>query len=158
LRAFDESAWPLFIGPLDAARAAIVAELHGRCFDRPWTAADFRRLLTAEHCRSFGAFNGEALAGFILISVAADEAEILTIAVDPPLRRQGIARALLDKALAEALRSGASAMLLEVGVGNEAAKALYASCSFLRVGRRRDYYVIPNGTEDALVMKRSISS
>lgn len=156
MRAFDDRAWPVAVGPLNADLAAAVADLHSRCFHRPWTTADFRRLLSAEHCRGIGACSGEALAGFILISAAASESEILTLAVDQPFRRQRIACALIEAAFTEAAGMGAQVMLLEVGVANQAAQALYARCGFVPVGRRRDYYVVPDGREDALVMKRRI--
>lgn len=133
-----------------------MAEVHCRCFSRPWSAADLRRLVEAPHCFGIAACWGNALAGFILIGAAADETEILTLAVDEPWRGRGVGRSLLDAAIIEAATRGATAMLLEVGVLNEAAQALYARCGFETVGRRRKYYKGPNGSEDALVMKRSI--
>jgi ribosomal-protein-alanine N-acetyltransferase len=82
--------------------------------------------------------------------VAADEAEILTLAVVPASRRTGLATALLHTANARAKNDGAAAMLLEVAESNEAARALYTRLGFTQVGRRRGYY----GTgKDALVLK-----
>jgi ribosomal-protein-alanine N-acetyltransferase len=158
LRALDQDEWPLALTPLGGDLAIAMAEVHHRCFPRPWSAADLRRLAEAPHCFGIAACCGDALAGFILIGAAADEAEILTLAVDEPWRRRGIGRTLLDAAIAEAARRGAAAMLLEVGVLNTAARELYAECGFAAVGRRRKYYRGPNGSEDALVMKRDIPS
>lgn len=89
-------------------------------------------------------------AGFVLMRVAADEAEILTLAVLPAARRQGVATRLMQACLTEAARNGAAAMFLEVSDSNEAAQALYARLGFRRVGLRRAYY--PNGS-DALVLR-----
>jgi ribosomal-protein-alanine N-acetyltransferase len=88
--------------------------------------------------------------GFVLARVAADEAEILTLAVVPSARRRGLARDLLKAALARAAQSGAAAMLLEVANTNTAARALYAGLGFVQVGLRRGYYA--QGM-DALVLR-----
>lgn len=96
-----------------------------------------------------------AQGGFILARVAADEAEILTLAVDPAVRRGGIGRALMTRAMGTAGSRGALAMFLEVADANAAARALYAACGFSEVGRRKRYY--PGGV-DALVLRATISS
>ncbi len=88
--------------------------------------------------------------GMVLARVAADEADILTIAVAPEAQRRGLGRVLLLAALDEAARRGAKSMFLEVSVTNDAASALYLSCGFTQVGRRRGYYA---GGGDALVMR-----
>lgn len=90
----------------------------------------------------------------ILARVAADEAEILTLAVAPEARRQGRARALLAEAAAVAAAAGARALFLEVSEANAAARALYESSGFVLAGRRRRYY--PDGS-DALVLRREIT-
>ena len=88
--------------------------------------------------------------GFVLARVAADEAEILTLAVVPSARRHGLARHLLQAAIARAAQLGAVAMLLEVAEANTAARALYAGLGFTQVGLRRGYYA--QGL-DALVLR-----
>ena len=93
--------------------------------------------------------------GVVLARVAADEAEILTLAVAPGARRQGRARALLSAAMARAAAAGALSMALEVGAANTAAQALYRAAGFTPVGRRTRYY--PGG-EDALVMRAALPS
>lgn len=92
--------------------------------------------------------------GFVLARVAAEEAEILTLAVHPDARRRGHGATLLAGAMAGAAARGATAMFLEVAEGNAAARALYAAAGFAEVGRRRRYY--PDGG-DALVLKRSLN-
>jgi ribosomal-protein-alanine N-acetyltransferase len=87
--------------------------------------------------------------GMLLARVAADEAEVLTLAVAPAVRRQGIAAALLRAAGAQARASGAHRMFLEVAVGNAAAIALYRAAGFAEVGHRRRYYA---DRSDALVL------
>ncbi len=91
--------------------------------------------------------------GFVLARVAADEAEILTLAVLPGVRRAGHGRTLLTAALASARTRGARRMVLEVGEANHAARSLYATLGFSAAGRRARYY--PNGA-DALVLAATL--
>lgn len=96
----------------------------------------------------------EPRGGMVLARAIAEEAEILTLAVTPEARRQGIARALLAAARRDAEARGASELFLEVAAGNAPARALYGGCGFAEVGRRRRYYA--NG-EDALVLRAVLS-
>jgi ribosomal-protein-alanine N-acetyltransferase len=91
--------------------------------------------------------------GMILARVAADEVEVLTVAVVPEARRQGIGARLLDAVMTVAVARGARAAFLEVSVGNTAARALYEQAGFTPVGRRPRYYA--DGT-DALVLRRAL--
>ena len=88
--------------------------------------------------------------GMLLARLAADEGEILTLAVLPAARRQGIAAGLLHAAAQRVAASGGRALFLEVATGNAAARALYLAAGFTKVGRRRRYY--PDGS-DALVLR-----
>ena len=101
-----------------------------------------------------GAFGWIAPAGgMIMARTAADEAEVLTLAVAPAARRQGIGRALLQQAMATARERGAAAMFLEVAADNAPARALYAAAGLRVVGRRPRYY--PGGG-DALMLRRAL--
>jgi ribosomal-protein-alanine N-acetyltransferase len=99
-----------------------------------------------------GAFGLQAPgAGFILARIAADEAEVLTLAVAPAARRRGLGAALLEGAMALAAARGAAMAFLEVSTANAAGLALYEAAGFREVGRRRRYYA--DGS-DALVLSR----
>jgi [ribosomal protein S18]-alanine N-acetyltransferase len=91
--------------------------------------------------------------GFVLARAAAGEAEILTLAVVPAARRQGVGSALLAGAMAAACARGAAEMFLEVAASNAAAHALYAGLGFTEVGRRPRYYA--DGA-DAFVLRRTL--
>jgi ribosomal-protein-alanine N-acetyltransferase len=95
----------------------------------------------------------DARGGFVLARVAADEAEILSIAVMPKARQAGLGRTLLTAAMAEARARGAAAMFLEVAAANVAARALYAQAGFRDVGTRPNYY--PGGAV-ALVLRAAL--
>ena len=95
--------------------------------------------------------------GFVLSRLAADEAEILTIAVEGASRGRGVGRALLDEALRQASNAGAKAMFLEVGKDNAPALALYERFGFVKVGERAGYYRRNDGTRaSAVIMRKAL--
>ena len=138
------------------AYASLLAALHVAAFKpaERWDACAMAVLLDMPGCFAclLPAPDPQAAPiGMALLRVAADEAEILSIAVLPSWQRQGKGGALLREALAEARRRGASRVLLEVSVGNAGGRALYRACGFRQVGQRRAYY--PDGS-DALLLAR----
>jgi ribosomal-protein-alanine N-acetyltransferase len=143
------------LSPLRPGDAPALADLHARAFETPWDADAIEGALGSPGAFGLAAWDGEAPAGFILARAIAGEAEILTLAVDPDLRRRGIGRALLAASLALGAHGGASAAFLEVEVGNEAAIGLYERAGFALAGRRRAYYA--NG-HDALVYRLDLNS
>ena len=82
----------------------------------------------------------QTVQGFLIVRSAGDEAEILTLAVDPSHRRQGLARALLAAAIDSLRKAGAKRLFLEVDEANEPARGLYQSLGAVAVGRRPRYY------------------
>jgi ribosomal-protein-alanine N-acetyltransferase len=145
--------------PATADDLPALARVHAQAFDDPWNAADIGVLMDARggFALAAEAMNG-ALAGFILCRSIAGEAEILTLAVAPAYRRQGIARALTEAALGLAAPS-ASSMFLEVAADNAGAIALYEQLGFATIGRRARYYARRSGDgADALVMRRALNS
>ena len=132
------------VAPFDpAADPAPLARLHAACFADAWDAKALRELFAAD---AFGLHSDD---GFVLARVAGGEAEILTLAVNPPARGKGLGRALLQAAIKRARALGAQTMFLEVGADNPAALALYAGLGFAKVADRKAYY---NG-KDALVLR-----
>lgn len=134
--------------PVTPAQATTLAEIHRATFPlrETWSADAIAMQLALPGVFGFVAEEG----GMLIARTAADQAEVLTVAVLPLLRRQGIGHALLHAAMAEARRRGAVTMMLEVGVNNLAARGLYELAGFVRVGQRRRYYA--DGT-DALVLQ-----
>jgi ribosomal-protein-alanine N-acetyltransferase len=141
------------IGEAGADRAEVLARLHAAAFDHPWDALALRDLLAAPGVMALAHPDG-----FILVRVAADEAEILTIAVTPAARRQGLGRRLVDAGAQAASERGARSLFLEVADDNPAALALYRRAGFAPVGRRSRYYARTDGpAADAHVLKRPLN-
>jgi [ribosomal protein S18]-alanine N-acetyltransferase len=93
--------------------------------------------------------------GLILVRVAADEAEILTLAVAPEAQRTGLGYILLTRAAEVAAYQGARVVFLEVSVANIAARALYTKAGFIEAGRRPHYY---SDRSDALVLRLDLGA
>ncbi len=93
--------------------------------------------------------------GMVMARVAADEAEILTLAVAAAARRHGIGGRLLARAGRAAGEAGATRLFLEVAEANAGARALYAGAGFSQCGRRPRYY---SDGSDALVLHRRLTS
>jgi len=94
---------------------------------------------------------GERIVGYIVALDAADEGEILNLAVSPATRRTGLGRALVHEMLEALSDRGVRKVYLEVRESNAPARALYAAHGFKEAGRRKQYYRRP--VEDAIVLR-----
>lgn len=131
-----------------------MAELHAASFTtpRPWSAAEFAQLLADPLC--FALVESQ---GFLIGRAVAGEAEILTLAVAPSARRQGVAARLVQGFLAGARDRDAASVFLEVAADNAAAISLYLQAGFGQTGRRKAYYAQPGAApRDALVLSREL--
>lgn len=137
-----------------AADAGLLADIHRAAFDTPWREEDIAALMQGP-----GGFALVAESqGFILCRAIAGEAEILTLAVDPTARRNGLGRALVEAAAGVAIEQGADLFFLEVAEDNAPAIGLYQAAGFASAGRRPGYYQRPGGASDALIMRRTLNT
>ena len=135
--------------------AAELAALHGRCFTvpRPFNVSEFEDFLSNELC-----FLIEIPHGFALGRAVADEAELLTLAVDPDHRRLGGGTMLVQGFEDEARRRQTRRAFLEVAADNQAARALYRNAGYRDCGCRKAYYRAAGcRTADAIVMEKALS-
>lgn len=138
-------------GPAPSLAEAL-AEIHGEAFAAPWPASAFVDLLAQS-----GVLLELEAEGFILIRVAADEAEILTLAVRPAAQRRGFGSRLVESSVRRATALGATRLFLEVAEDNRPARDLYAGLGFEPAGRRPRYYGRPDGLPvDALLLVRNL--
>jgi len=135
---------PLALRPLGALELDIAAALHRDSFEpkgeRVWTRQDIAELLASPGVSGLLLEADGQDVGFVLWRVAADEAELLTIAVRSTHRRRGAGRALLEAIVDGARAAGARTLFLEVGADNPAARTLYEQRGFQAVGQRAGYY------------------
>lgn len=118
-----------------------------------WSAESFWSELAQPDSRRFLVAVGDddAIVGFAGLMLNGPEAHVQTIGVAPAAQGRGLGRRLLTALIDLARDGGASALLLEVRVDNEAALRLYRSVGFEQIGLRRRYY--QPGDVDALVMR-----
>jgi len=128
-----------------------VMEIELRAYPFPWTRGIFEDCLRANY-PAWVLLEGEAVVGYGVVSVAAGEAHVLNICVDPVLQGRGHGRRLLRALLHLARGRGAERLFLEVRPSNRGAMALYQDEGFNEIGRRPRYYPAQNGREDAIVM------
>jgi ribosomal-protein-alanine N-acetyltransferase len=124
-----------------------LARIHASSFELAWDESELHDLLKTPGTLAFATSGG-----FIMVRVAADEAEILTLAVAPAERRRGTGSALVSVAALHAHQMGARMIFLEVRASNTAARALYRRFGFAEVGVRKAYY----GKEDALILRANL--
>ena len=136
-----------------SADCDVMAAIHASAFAAPdaWSRDVFSLQLSLPNV--FGVLCSSG--GMILMRVAADEAEVLTLAVSPGVRRNGIGGMLLREATTRAAGIGAKTVFLEVSVVNIAACQLYCRSGFVQVGRRPHYY---SDNSDALVLRFDVDS
>ena len=146
------------VSPAGTRDAEQFAVLHAAAFGRGWSAEEFERLLIERNVVADRAMSSTRLTGFVISRLAADQAEILSIAVAAPHRGRGLARKLLDVHLRRLAAYGVNSVFLEVDKRNVPACRLYAGLGFREVGRRDSYYV-DAGKEagTALVLRRDLA-
>jgi len=143
----------------DAKGLALLADQHARAFPHPWTAEDFAALMQTPG--TFGALaltSQEEPCGMVLVRSVIDEAEILTIGVDPAFRGRRIAEGLIAEAVLLLRERGVIDLWLEVAETNAPARALYHRLGFSPVGRRAGYYADQGAPVDALVLRTALNT
>jgi ribosomal-protein-alanine N-acetyltransferase len=135
-----------------------LAQLHGESFHRGWGEGEFETMLTERNTLFHRLKVGHKVIGFAVSRMAADEAEILSIAVASTHRGRGLSRNLLLTHLGHLAGHGVRTIFLEVEENNRPARRLYERAGFSVAGRRERYYQQPGGEQlNALLMRRDLS-
>ena len=135
------------------ADAPVLAEIARLALPLGRSERDFLQEIERQAKGDVAVWLAEDGCGGAVVRQAADEAELLWIAVHPDSRRRGAGRCLLGAVVAWADERTAT-LFLEVRDSNEAAVALYREVGFVVAGRRARYY---RDGEDALLFRRSAS-
>jgi [ribosomal protein S18]-alanine N-acetyltransferase len=136
--------------------SAAIAALHAQSFQRGWSEDECEQLLADPAVLTHRAMIGSKLAGFIMSRIAADEAEILSVAVSRACRGRGLAKQLLSLHMRRLAGLGVRTIFLEVGETNDPAAKLYARAGFQEVARRPNYYPGDSKPITALVLRRDL--
>lgn len=166
IEAFSVFQWlsaPRVVDTVRSTDFETMEEIHAASFRSFWGADEQAAMARAPGVITLVARRGSATAsrrpvGFITVRHAADEAEVLTMAVHPRHRRSGIGAMLLNGALKRLEAERIDNVFLEVDPHNRAALALYRRRGFVPVGERPDYYAnggTPGERQSALTMRLS---
>lgn len=146
------------VEPATLRDAPNLAQLHGESFHRGWGEGEFETMLTERNTLVHRLRMGRKTIGFAVSRVAANEAEILSIAVADGYRGRGLSRNLLLTHLGHLAGRGVRTVFLEVEEYNQPARRLYERAGFAVNGRRERYYQQASGEPlNALLMRRDLS-
>jgi ribosomal-protein-alanine N-acetyltransferase len=127
-----------------------VMELERSAHSHPWRQSSFEDCLKGRQ-GCWLAEHNNTLVGYVVVTHAGGDAELLNIAVSPKFQRKGIGSSLLQHAI-NCVIGHADMLFLEVRVSNRKAIELYSKEGFFELGNRKNYYPTTNGHEDALLM------
>ena len=146
---------PVTIREMTHNDLAMVSDIERRSYEFPWSHGVFRDCLLAGY-QSFVLVRDDVVAGYSVLSVAAGEAHILNLCVDPDYRSHGYGEKLLDEMLFRARAASVRQVFLEVRPSNERALQLYRKKGFHLVANRPAYYQANDGREDAAVLAKKL--
>lgn len=146
---------PTTIRAMDHDDLAMVSDIERRSYEFPWSHGVFRDCLLAGY-KSIVLIREDRVAGYGILSVAAGEAHILNLCVEPEFRSLGYGERLLDEMLFLARAASVREIFLEVRPSNETAIALYRKKGFYQVANRPAYYQSHQGREDAAVLAKKL--
>lgn len=136
--------------PMTEADLDAVLKIEYAAFSHPWTRGIFLDGLKSYEIWLM--FEGNQQVGHGVVQVIIDEAHLLNITVKPESQGRGLGLRLLEHLMSRAYQLNARECFLELRDSNRAAYRLYERFGFNEIGRRRDYYPVAGGREDALVM------
>ncbi len=134
-----------------------VVEIEKQVYNYPWTEGIFKDCFIAGY-KCWVCEDMENVVAYGILSVAAGEAHIMNICVDPAEQKQGIGRSMVEKMVEAARDRKINSIFLEVRPSNTAAIALYNGLGFNELGTRKDYYPAEEGREDALMLGMELIS
>jgi len=146
------------VEPASLRDAPALGRIHGASFHRGWGEGEFEGMLSERNTLVHRLRVGRKIVGFSVSRQAADEAEILSIAVAASHRGRGLSGKLLLTHLGHLAGRGVRTVFLEVEENNPPARRLYERAGFAVVGRRERYYRQSGGEPlNALLMRRDLS-
>ena len=135
----------------------LVSDIERRSYEFPWSHGVFRDCLLAGY-NCIVLVRGQEIAGYGVLSVAAGEAHILNLCVDPIFRELGYGDRLLNEILGRARTAEVKEVFLEVRPSNSSALSLYRKQGFRQIAKRPAYYQANEGREDAAVFAKTLKA
>ena len=147
---------PVIVRGMNHEDLAQVSDIERRSYDFPWSHGVFRDCLLAGY-QCLVVERNDRVAGYGILSIAAGEAHILNLCIDPAHRAHGYGELMLDEILARSRTADVEEIFLEVRPSNRTALGLYRKKGFRQVARRPQYYQALKGREDAAVLSKKLT-
>ena len=119
----------------------------------PWTEKNFLDCLRKDYYCLVQEVDQE-VSGFAIQNISLNESHLLNIGIKEMFRNRGLGQELLEQIVHASKSMGCKKIFLEVRVSNNQAIGLYNKTGFKQVSVKRNYYRLPDGREDALVMSK----
>ncbi len=129
----------------------LILQIEAKNYNFPWSEAIFKDCINSMHYSCWICEELDVIVGYSIVSMAAGEAHIMNINVDPAIQGQGVGSKLLEHMI-EVASKKAESIFLEVRPSNKAAIALYEKRGFNEIGIRKGYYPAENGRREDAVM------
>ncbi len=133
----------------------MVSDIERRSYEFPWSHGVFRDCLLAGY-QCVVLIRNDRVSGYAILSVAAGEAHILNLCIDPEFRALGYGERILDQLLFRARSASVNEVFLEVRPSNSTALGLYKKKGFHQIAHRPAYYQSNEGREDAAVLAKKL--
>ena len=133
-----------------------IIEIEKQAYTHPWTVGIFRDCLRVGYS-CWVMIKNQSVVGYGIVMLAAGEAHVLNVCIQPAQQRHGLGRKLLSHMMSKARLSGIDMILLEVRRSNQVAIDLYVDEGFHELGVRRNYYPSKDGREDAIIYARYLA-
>lgn len=157
----DQSLGPVDIRAGDltdlSAVMSVMEQAFPKTYGEGWNNHQCRSMLSMPSAKLLIAIRKNTICGFVISRQAADEEELLMIAVAPECQGQGIGYLLLEHMLQAARTHHVASVFLEMRADNPAEK-LYTKFGFHQIGLRKAYYTGPNMEKfDAVTYKAKLT-
>lgn len=146
---------PVSIREMHHDDLSLVSDIERRSYEFPWSHGVFRDCLLAGYL-TIVLIREDRVAGYAILSVAAGEAHILNLCIEPEFRSLGYGERMLDELLYRARSASVREVFLEVRPSNDTALRLYRKKGFHKIAARPSYYQAADGREDAAVLAKKL--
>ncbi len=142
---------PMRLEDLDA-----VLTIEQSSFPAPWSRNMFIEEMENQNARLVTFKIEGSIVGYVCFWAVLDEAHLLSVAVHPSRRHQGLGRLIMAEIERLCIKEGLKRIILEVARKNTVARDLYRKCGFESIGFRKNYYSVTK--DDALIMDKYLVS
>ncbi|MFT5452139.1 MAG: ribosomal-protein-alanine N-acetyltransferase [Enterobacterales bacterium] len=141
--------------PMTLELLPTILVIENEAYPIPWSVQTFKDCITKDYVCKLMRYEGKVI-GYHIVQVILDEYHILNICVSKDYQGKGFGKYQLQAIKNKAESELMNRILLEVRASNKTAKNLYLKSDFQQIGKRKNYYPIAGGREDAFVLELAL--